>query len=214
MITIKAGTKAANKKEAYELVQRLAKHETLLEHEIHGLLLYFAPPAKPAKSQFNWIASFVGVKDCREGLNYVYSDGLRIMATNGHILAWCPSELPKGYYCPKTGNVVEGVDYAYPDIDRVIPSIPDNAETVALDKLPVQQESEESSVLVVRVPVAPYAADDAFKAGLPNNACLLADYVKKAMAGGTADVYLPSDTNKPVRGVCEYGSFVIMPRRQ
>lgn len=76
-----------------------------------------------------FVAAAASGDHTREALTYVYSDGGRIMATDGHRLhVYAPEEcLPAGYYeiIRKTKtevhlNSVE-LDLVYPDVDRVIP---------------------------------------------------------------------------------------------
>lgn len=193
MITIKAGVKAANKKEAYTMIQSLAAGNILQEYEIQSLLLHFAPP-KTAKTGISWLAGFAAKKDIREYLRYLYSNGTRLAATNGHILAWMPTELPAGYYCPKTGAPVTGMDeIRFPDIDRVIPDISKQGAEIRLDTLPkVKHECPKNPNL--------FAIFDA-------------SLVAECTAGGNAMLYRPVDPNTAARGYCDKGEFVIMPRR-
>jgi hypothetical protein len=214
MIKIKAGTKAANKKDAYALVQRLCAGETLAEHEQHSLLLYFAPAQRASKDAFAWVASFVckDKHDHREGLHYVYSNGERICATNGHALAGAGSDLPQGYYCPKTGNAI-ALDYVYPDIDRVIPaewaSIPpvlqgidamlDRCETIAAD--------DRDGTMIRVIPWL-----DA--TGAEDNVHIGNKYAILAMNGGNARLTSVRSSGDPISGRTDLGGFVIMPRRK
>jgi hypothetical protein len=207
MIKLKAGIKAASKADAYSMVQRLCAGETLAEHEQHSLLLFFAPNTKPKKDAFAWVASFACTDkhDRREGLHYVYSNGERICATNGHALAWAPSTLPVGYYHPKTGDKVT-CDYVYPDVDRVIPAA-DGKAPVCLDALEtVQTESRECPM----VRIVPCADGE----GGVTTLHLDDRYTLKAIAGGNARLISIRTCNDSVRGDCDMGSFVIMPRRK
>jgi hypothetical protein len=207
MITIKAGTKAASKVDAYAMVQRLAVGETLAEHETHSLLLYFAPSSKPKKDAYAWVASFVCTdkNDPREYLRFVYSNGTRICATNGHALAWAPSTLPPGFYHPKTGDKVV-CDYVYPDVDRVIPAA-DGKAPVYLEALETVQTESRDCPMVRIVPCAD---------GEGGMTTLHLDdrYTLKAMAGGNARLISIRTCTDSVRGECDMGSFVIMPRRK
>jgi hypothetical protein len=213
MITINAGIKPATKAEAYAMVQTLAAGQILSDYQIQALLLYFAPP-KSAKTAMSWLAGFVAKKDTREYLRYLYSDGARIVATNGHILAWFPSDLPAGYYCPKTGAPVAGMDgIRFPDINRVIPEISrQGAAAIRLDTLP-REKHEDSKVFLVRVDTLTRntVTDD-----LPvtyQQAIFDAALMAECIAGGNAMLYSPVDPNSAARGYCDKGEFVIMPRR-
>lgn len=67
------------------------------------------------------LAKFVGKKDVRYQLNYIYSTGTSIVASNGHMLAaYDTTEFPVGFYDPKTLVHVGDLDGTkYPDFGRV-----------------------------------------------------------------------------------------------
>ena len=76
-------------------------------------------PAKP-KTVEQWVAKAMPKDDIRYYLNYIYSDGNRIMATDGTRLHLAEIEYPAGYY-DQNMNFIHPVDWAqYPDIDRLI----------------------------------------------------------------------------------------------
>ena len=207
MIKLKAGIKAASKADAYNMVKRLCAGEELAEHEQHSLLLFFAPNTKPKKDAFAWVASFVCTDkhDHRGGIHYVYSNGERICATNGHALAWAPSTLPAGYYHPKTGDSV-ACDYIYPDVDRVIPpEFSDGTDICLGDCETIQTESKDCPI----VRMVPCKAADGTAELVPFDG----RYIAKAIAGGNARITYMKDSKSPVRGNTEMGGFVVMPRR-
>lgn len=212
MITINAGIKAANKAESYAMVQTLASGQVLSDYQIQSLLLYFAPP-KSAKTAISWLAGFVAKKDDREYFRYLYSDGVRLMASNGHILGWCPTELPVGYYCPKTGLPVAGMDgIRFPDVGRVIPEISRQGPEIRLDTLP-REKHEDSKVFLIRVDtLAMNPATDDLPATY-QKAIFDAALMAECIAGGNAVLYSPIDPASVARGYCDKGEFVIMPRR-
>jgi hypothetical protein len=214
MVTIKAGTKAANRKDAYALVQRICAGETLKEREQHSLLLYFAPAAAPARDAFGWVASFVckDKTDRREGLRYVYSNGECIFGTNGHALAWAPTTLAAGYYCPKTGNAVD-IDYIYPDVNRVIPAEWADIPPVlrSIDALlakcdTIQAEGMDGKL----VRIIPWQDEK----GWDDDVHIDEIYARLAIAGGNAKVTSVRSSIEPIRGATDRGGFVIMPRRK
>lgn len=85
-----------------------------------GLLRPRVSRAKP-KTARAWVAKAVAQKDVREALNYIYSDGERIMATDGHRLHIHEVEAETGFSEPN-GDRVKLPGKVFPDIDRVIPS--------------------------------------------------------------------------------------------
>ena len=214
MIKIKAGTKAASRKDAYGLVQRICAGETLAEHEQHSLLLYFAPAQRASKDAFTWVASFVckDKHDHRAGLHYVYSNGERICGTDGHALAWAPSDLPQGYYCPKTGSAV-AIDYVYPDVDRVIPaewaSIPPVLQGIdaMLDRCETIAAAGRDGTMVR---VIPWRDEKDWE----DNVHIDNKYTTQAMSGGNARLTSVRSSRESIRGVSDLGGFVIMPRRK
>ena len=111
------------KVKAYDLILSLTRGETLDNPQLSSLLVYFAPAAaKKPKNLFDWVKKATATKDRRNYLNYVYSDGERIYASNGHIVLMVNTgQYDSGYYCPKTSIKDSTVDYQYPDITRVIP---------------------------------------------------------------------------------------------
>jgi len=113
-----------NKAACFEVFEQAVCNNGKLDLEqLAKLYRYFAPklPAKP-KNDFQWVAQAMGVKDVRHYLNFIYSDGIRLMATDGSRIHMIKNaNYPAGYY-DKNGNMVENQDFAkYPDIDRVIP---------------------------------------------------------------------------------------------
>jgi len=91
------------------------------EIDMARLYKYFSPnvQAKP-KTDDKWVAQAMADKyDPRYYLKYIYSDGSRIMATNGHRIHAVNKSIEIGFY-DKNMNRIE-VDAKFPDIDRIIP---------------------------------------------------------------------------------------------
>jgi hypothetical protein len=108
----------------FALTNELARGHELTEHDIAMLYAYFTPntPAKP-KTDIQWLALALPKNDVRYYLNYIYSDGARIMATDGHRLhVVTNSEYDAGYY-DKNMNKAE-CNGKFPDIDKLIGDYP------------------------------------------------------------------------------------------
>lgn len=98
-------------------------------------ILSFVAPTMPKgkpKSLFAWVAKVAGIKDVRQYLRYVYCDGDRILASDGHRLHCAPNvdRLEPGFYDPRTGHAVE-CDLEFPNLDRIMDT-KDNAESYAI----------------------------------------------------------------------------------
>lgn len=122
-IEIKSTDKPLNKSEAYHIARLLVTDpEAVSMAERRGLLLHFAPSAgRVPKTAREYVAQFVAKpSEFRYHLQYLWSDGSKLWATDGAAAAWCPTELPEGYYHPRTGDPVE-VEGSFPGLPRVIP---------------------------------------------------------------------------------------------
>lgn len=108
--------------EAFDLVKRLVEGELLDDYGIAQLYSFFLPPI-PAKCKTpeQWVARAMAKKDeTRNYLQWIYSDGSRLVATDGHRLhVWVTDTYPAGYYDAALNPV--GNMGKYPDIDRIIP---------------------------------------------------------------------------------------------
>lgn len=100
-------------------------------------LLVSMKPAtgKAGKNDAAWVHLAVGVKDIRYYLNWDYSDGKRLMATDGHRLHIATGiTRPAGWY-DKGGQMLTLADeegWEYPDVDRIIPRLSDCAAYAAV----------------------------------------------------------------------------------
>lgn len=84
----------------------------------------------------HWVGKAMGVRDVRSRLNFYYSDGARLICTDGHRLHLTPTTLPQGYY----GKALNPVDDQgrYPEVDRVINLADRKEHTVLVDSLVVR----------------------------------------------------------------------------
>lgn len=120
MLTINKNAERLSKKAAYELIVKMKKGETLELWQIDSLMLYFAPPIpKTAKTAEQWVAKAVNKNDgTRPYLMYLHVSNGWLCGTDGHRLHRCHTELPDGYYDPKTLAKCE-VSHNYPQVDRL-----------------------------------------------------------------------------------------------
>lgn len=198
--TLMPNLKPASRKEAFNIVTKLVSGVDLTEQEKQELLLYFAPKgsAKPKDAE-SWVAKAVGVKDVRPYLNYLYSDGKRLIATDTHRIHWCPTTRPEGFYCPKTLAPFKVDDWRYTDVDRVIPKA---TTPVVVDTTTLETELDE-------VESKWHAYRDVAGRAICKR------YLDEALAGDTTVTVLNGDggKNDAILGESRFGGFVIAPMR-
>ena len=76
---------------------------TIDRDELEAIFKYFLPSTskRPAKTAEQWVAKACAPKDeQRLHLQYLYSDGRRLMGCDGHRLHWIKTNEPQGFYCP------------------------------------------------------------------------------------------------------------------
>lgn len=110
-------TKKPSRGEAFAMLLKMEP-----SRDVDSLLNYFAPPTpKTPRDVFEYCAKAVADdRDLRTYLRYVYVEDGAIVATDGHRMHYGKTDLPNGFYCPKTRMPVE-VDARYPEWRRVIP---------------------------------------------------------------------------------------------
>lgn len=190
---------AYSRKEAFACLY--AAHErgaTPTKEELQRLILHFAPsvPSKP-KTPEQWVARAVGIKDVRTYINYLYSDGVRLVATDGSRAHWCPTTLAQGYYEPRTLLPV-ALEDKYPDIDRVIPKESTRPVVLSGDTLTGAKVQVVSLKLSRTTLVAPFGTI-LFNTKYINDAALT--------------VLRVSAQHDTALGESEFGGCVIMPLR-
>lgn len=193
-----ANVKKPNKATAFAMVKNLAEKPADLE-TLAALYAYFLPPIpKTAKTPEEWIFKAVAKKDVRHYLKYAYSDGKRLIGTDGHRLHFAPTSLPEGYYDSQL-NLCD-VDARYPDVDRVIP---DKAETLngfTLDSCEVQE-------------VGRYTAVNLFKDLWVDRRYALDAMNSNPKAGCTIECYTNAESPIRLTGPFPETVAVIMPIR-
>ncbi len=200
-------TRAANfryktkKEDAFQIVRELAEKPVDPE-SLAKLYAFFMPPL-PAKAKgFKWVARAMGQNDVRYYLNYVHSEGSRVVATDGHRLHLMPGDLPAGYY--DKAETQCNVAANYPDIDRVIPPRHQAEEKYnlheILHKLPVVE------VGGVKVKTHAYV--------LPDGSHVNKRYLDQAVAKDEPAILRLYEDGRPARIDFEDGRLaVIMPMR-
>ncbi len=114
--------KKPTKKECFAIALKLANGNiTLSVNEIATLYSFFFPTITQVKTPFDWATRAVDKKDKRLYLTAVYSDGSRLIGSNGHRLHLLNNtHLPQGFY-DNAGNALNLETFGvYPVIDCII----------------------------------------------------------------------------------------------
>ena len=110
-----------NKAQAFDIVLNVIESYGATDDQLAKLYAFFMPPITKIKSPFHWLVKARGDKDVRYYLNHVYSDGKRLISTDGHRAHVFNEKRPAGWY-DDNEQLVHKPDWAtYPDIDSVLP---------------------------------------------------------------------------------------------
>lgn len=123
-------SKKVNKEKQVEIIKDLLLHSSNLTDEqvvklemvLFSLSGNSASSTKP-KSVFEWVSKAVPrKKQYKEELNYIYSDGKRLIATDTKMLLVADNiGFDKGYYLKGSNGAIKvDIDGIYPSIDRII----------------------------------------------------------------------------------------------
>jgi hypothetical protein len=158
------------------------------------LYAYFMPntPAKP-KTDEQWVALAKPTNDVRYYLNYLYSDGNRIMATDGHRLHILNKSIEPGFYNKEMIKIE--VDGKFPDVDRNIPEC--NKHMFFSEAKLADFEDNGKICPVYQI----------------NDVTVNAAYMKKACSGFTDPVILYSDKRHAIVIKDDNKMAVVMPMR-
>lgn len=198
---ISADAKRATKKIAYEMAIKLKQGEVLSDKELDSLLLYFAPSApKVAKTAIEWVAKAVATNDIRYYLNFIRVQDGFAYGTDGHRIHRAVSDLPTGFYCPKTLALVNDVGGTYPRVAEVMTRLKDADNTRAtLGELTKGVSAKKPYLLHEGLDVA-----------------ISANYITSALNSSddsSVIEYEPYNSGYRIHGSNEHGVFVVMPMR-
>lgn len=131
IIKLAHNVKPPSKTMAFSMLRDLIKdigpeHSEKLVH----LYSYFVPKFKVPKNEKQWLAVARGQSDVRFYLNYIYSDGERMIATNGHRAHVVFHKNDPGFYSDEWVKVQDQNFSTFPDVNKVTPSIKDNPITL------------------------------------------------------------------------------------
>lgn len=207
IITTAVTRKKPNRKQAFEEVNHLIAKmgdDQRCNDALATLYSYFLPNApKQAKTDLEWISKAVGKMDVRNYLNYLYCDGNKLVATDGHRLHWMESvPYHEGFYVPVTGEAIEDQG-TYPNVERVIPTRQANT-LIKISELIV-----DSSEIANGRPFAVYQ--------FPNGSWFQAQFIDEAFNGEDEMLWNPeTEENQSIHLQTKDGkrNAVVMPMRR
>jgi len=198
--------KERNKQAVFDVAVKLSEGELVTEDNLAVLYAQNIDHKPPVpRTPEKWVASAVcGKDDIREYLQYVYSDGTRIIGTDGHRMhIWKTDKYPKGFYHPKTmDKSTVPDDYRYPDVDRVIPKTfrEDYVSSATIEVEQLSISSEGHPIIIYKV----------------GPAAVNAQYLDAALAGFKGETTLIHyvDANSAIKIDADDKLAVVMPVRQ
>jgi len=133
--TLAHSVKPPTKAEAFRVIlDAIAQGDMALVPPATQALLYayFLPKVpKVPKTPEQWVMLAVSRNDVRYYLNYLYSDGTTLAASDGHRIHVCPTTLAAGYYDTALTPIPDMADVKYPDFTNIV--APSNRAPIELD---------------------------------------------------------------------------------
>ena len=129
--------KKPNKTYAFNVVLDIIESYGATDAQLASLYAFFLPPVTKIKGPFDWLVKARGNQDVRYYLNHVYSDGEKLISTDGSRAHVVKEKRPAGWY-DDNEQLIHTPDWArYPNIDEVLPC---TGSSFALDikELPIQ----------------------------------------------------------------------------
>lgn len=128
----------------FDIVKSMIGDGAIQGKDAATLYAYFIPAStkgKTVKTPEQWVMLAMGVNDVRNYLNFAYSDGENLVATDGHRLHMMPTKLPTGFYDRNMAMVT--VNGNFPNYQRIIPDATRMTEYSAdIKELKIDAESK------------------------------------------------------------------------
>lgn len=191
-----------NKRSLYELVIKIASNDGAVTVEELARFYRAYSPAHPAKPKIpeQWVWKAVAKNDVRNYLNYAYSDGRRLIGTDGHRMhVWHTTLYSPGFYDKNMVRIHEPEFARYPEIDRVIPNAKNTKHLKTPDDFKVFHNDEST-----KKPEPLVMCEDV---------CFSDIYIKDAISGMKQPLVHLRDKTDACMIIDEDLLAVVMPRR-
>jgi len=136
-----------NKGALFDIVEKLIASGEMEDNDLAILYRFFMPTVGRIKNPFHWLVKAHGNKDVRFYLNHVYSDGARLLSTDGHRLHVINEVKPAGWYDDNKVLVHEPSWAKYPDIEKIMPT--GNREEIKLSEIEINVLDEKTTVYLM-----------------------------------------------------------------
>ena len=197
MNTLNNNVRASSRREVFDILSSCMSGGTTPDMEqVESMYKYFMPkPTKAVKTPEQWAAQACATKDIRESLHYLHVVSGVMYASDGHRMHFRPTEMGDGVYHPVTLAPILNCPKA-PEFSRIIPK----AGEYKSYRLEDCEEQFVEKYKRMQVSIGMVVLDKKYLSQATNNAKVVTLYING-----------PTD---PVRGLCDFGEFVIMPIRR
>lgn len=141
LYTLAAKHPKVKKEHAQNMIIAISESHPELKESLAQLYSFFMPsvPKKLKEINHEWVYKAISKQPGRYYLHHAYSDGENLVATNGEVLHYIPTNLPIGYYNQK-GIKIEH-DYTFPDWKRILSDLTEISPIeIDLEKAPIHKE--------------------------------------------------------------------------
>ncbi len=173
-----ADIKKPNKIAAFEQLKELIENSDESQTELlANLYTFFTPAITKPKTAFQWVSKAKGIKGVHYYLNFTYSDGTRVLATDGHRAHIVEStDLKEGFY-DNNGFMAHDTSYGkFPNIDQITPDVED-CKPIKLNELELID--------------VPNTTMQAYR--FNNERGFNAKYIREALSFGDMDMFIEGD---------------------
>lgn len=185
-----------NRDQIYKKLLDMKRGAEMTSFDLDAFINYFAPSVpKVPKTAFEWVAKAVGINDIRSYLNFVYVEDGVAVATDGHRLHFANVDMPNGYYDARTGLEVTPDFGKFPEWRRVVPRDGTAKKSEKWEQATTTTNKKPEFITLI------------------DNRSFLKKYLDEALATPGNTLLTDEGAASRVTGDNQFGTFVIMGRR-